>query len=143
MAVAALTALAVWTAIGATWSDSVGRTVHEATRTLGYAGILLLIAWTVGANRWQRAAAALAAGAIIVCCLALTSRLVPGLTSELEQTGYDTRRLNYPMNYWNAVGIWAAMTVGLALAVERACPPVAVASDRPRRGMRRRPGRRT
>ena len=116
VALLSLIALAAWTAVGALWSGSVGRTLQEATRTLGYAGLLLLIARAVGPRGWRAAAVALTAAALGICCLALASRLLPGLTGELEQTGYDTRRLNYPFNYWNALGVWSAMTVGLALA---------------------------
>ena len=111
-----LIVLAAWTALGTFWSSSVGRTLQEATRTLGYAGILLLVARAVGPHGWRRAAAALTVAAVTICSLALASRLLPGLSGELERTGYDTRRLNYPFNYWNALGTWAAMTVGLALA---------------------------
>ena len=59
---------------------------------------------------------ALTVAAVAICALAFASRLLPSLSGELERTGYDTRRLNYPFNYWNAVGTWAAMTVGLTLA---------------------------
>ena len=82
-------ALAAWTAIGAQWSGSVGRTLLEATRTLGYAGVLLLVVWTFGPRGWRWAALGLTATAITVCSLALASRLLPGLTS---RTGPDRLR---------------------------------------------------
>lgn len=116
IALVALIALAAWTAVGASWSSSVGRTLHEAARTLGYAGVLLLVVRAFGPRGWRGAAVALTVSAVTICALALASRLLPGLASELERTGYETRRLNYPFNYWNALGTWAAMTVGLALA---------------------------
>jgi hypothetical protein len=116
LAVGSLVTLAGWMALGATWSESVGRTLHEASRALGFAGILLVVVSTFGSD-WRRAAGALTATTIVVCCLALTSRLAPNLlSSTLEQSGYLGKRLDYPFNYWNAVGAWAAMTVGLALA---------------------------
>jgi O-Antigen ligase len=116
LAVGSLVALAGWMALGATWSESVGRTLHEASRTLGFAGILLVVVATFGSD-WRRAAGALTATMIVVCCLALTSRLAPDLlSSTLQQSGYVGKRLSYPFNYWNAIGAWAAMTVGLALA---------------------------
>lgn len=119
VAVAALIALAGWTALGALWSESVGRTLHEASRTLGFAGLLLFVLCTFGRETWWRAAAAVTATAILVCCLSFASRMAPlggALEGALDESGYVTKRLNYPFNYWNAVGIWAAMTVGLALA---------------------------
>jgi hypothetical protein len=116
VAIVALLALAAWTAAGALWSSSIGRTLHETSRTLGYAGVLLLVARASGPRGWRRAAVGLTVTAVTICSLALASRLLPDLSGELERTGYDTRRLNYPFNYWNALGTWAAMTVGLALA---------------------------
>jgi hypothetical protein len=113
--VVALIALAAWTAVGVLWTESVGRTLDEASRTLGFAGILLLVVCTFGRATWWRGAAAVTFAAILVCCLSLVSRLSP-LTGALEQSGYVSERLSYPLNYWNAVGVWAAMTVGLALA---------------------------
>jgi tetratricopeptide (TPR) repeat protein len=116
VAVGALLALAAWTALGALWSSSVGRTLHEASRTLGYVGVLLLVARAFGPRGWRGAAVSLTVTAVTICFLALASRLLPSLSGELERSGYDTRRLNYPFNYWNALGTWAAMTIGLALA---------------------------
>jgi hypothetical protein len=116
VAIVSLVAFAAWTAFGALWSSSVGRTLHEASRTLGFAGVLLLVVRAFGPREWRRAAVALTVAAVAICSLAFASRLLPNLSGELERTGYDTRRLNYPFNYWNAVGTWAAMTVGLTLA---------------------------
>jgi hypothetical protein len=116
IAIAGLLALAAWTALGVLWSSSVGRTLHETSRTLGYTGVLLLVALAFGPRGWRGAALGLSVTAVAICSVALASRLLPSLSGELERTGYDTRRLNYPFNYWNALGTWAAMTVGLALA---------------------------
>jgi hypothetical protein len=115
VAIVGFMALAAWIGLGAIWSDSVGRTLREASRTLGLGGVLLLVVWTFGPRAWRRGVAATTAAAIFICCLAMVSRLTP-LTGALEATGYVTKRLNFPFNYWNAVGVWAAMTVGLALA---------------------------
>ena len=57
IAVVGLIALAAWTALGALWSSSVGRTLHEATRTLGYTGVLLLVALDVRPARMARSGA--------------------------------------------------------------------------------------
>jgi hypothetical protein len=116
VAVAGLLAFAAWTALGAVWSSSVGRTLHETSRSLGYLGVLLLVSRAFGPRGWRGAAVGVTVAAVTICSLALASRLLPSLSGELEQTGYDTRRLNFPFNYWNAIGTWAAMTVGLALA---------------------------
>lgn len=117
VAVLSLLCLAGWMALGALWSDSVERTIVEGIRTLGLAGITLLLAWSVGPRDWPWAAAGIAVAAIVVCVLALSSRLIPSLLpSAVADAGLDTRRLAYPLNYWNAVGAWAAMTASLALS---------------------------
>ena len=56
---------------------------------VAFAGVLLLVVWTFGARAWRGAVTAVTATAIVVCCLAMTSRLAPDLLpSTLEQTGY-------------------------------------------------------
>ena len=94
-AVAALIALAVWTGLGVLWTESVGRTLHEASRTLGFAGLLLLVVCTFGRDNWSRAAGAVTATAVLVCCLAMASRLSP-LTSALRRA--DTLRVASPIH---------------------------------------------
>jgi O-antigen ligase len=117
VAILALVALSGWTALGLNWTDSAERTYTEAVRLLGFTGVVLLLAWAIGPGDWRRVAAAVAGGAVLVCGLAFLSRLAPSLLpSTLEQSGADTERLAYPFNYWNATGVWAAMTVSLALA---------------------------
>ena len=76
--------------------------------------------WSAGRSAgatgtWRRASSRLRLS--IICILAFASRLLPSLLpSAVEEAGIDTRRLSYPLNYWNAVGVWAAMTVSMALA---------------------------
>jgi O-antigen ligase len=116
-AILLLIALGGWTALGLIWTESAERTYTEVARLLGFSGVMLLVAWSIGPGEWRGAAATIAAAAILVCGLGFFSRLAPNvLSSTLEQAGVDTRRLAYPFNYWNAVGVWAAMTVSLALA---------------------------
>jgi hypothetical protein len=116
VAVAALFGLAAWMAVGLVWTESDERTVIEIARTLGFAGLLLLVLWTYGRRDWQIAAGLLTGVAVVVCAMALVSRLEPDLlTSALTSRGLY-RRLAYPLNYWNGLGSWAAMAVALALA---------------------------
>jgi hypothetical protein len=116
VAVAALLGLGVWTALGLLWTDSAERTVDEALRVLGYAGIVMLVAWAFGARDRTRVVTLLTVMAGVVCLLALLSRVAPELLDTQGTSGtYDTTRLAYPFNYWNAVGCWGAMTLALAL----------------------------
>ena len=107
--------LALWIAIGVTRGDAVEREMVEAVRTLGFAGSMLVVGWTFGRREWHVAAGFVALAAVLICILAFASRLVPSLLpSAVQEAGIDTRRLSYPLNYWNAIGVWAAMTVSMA-----------------------------
>src|SRR4051812_8642261 len=117
MAVAALTALALWTAVGLLWTESAERTVGEAARTLGFAGVLLLVLVAFGGRVWGGAALCVTAAMITVTALAFVSRLAPDLVSSALTSAGLRRRLGWPLNYWNALGTWAAMTIALGLAV--------------------------
>ena len=89
----------------------------EAVRTVGFAGSMLVVGWTFGRREWPVAAGFVALAGVLICILAFASRLVPSvLPSAVQEAGIDTRRLSYPLNYWNAIGVWAAMTVAMALA---------------------------
>jgi O-antigen ligase/polysaccharide polymerase Wzy-like membrane protein len=113
----ALLAYALWTALSLTWTESSERTFTELARALDYLGVVLLLGLVVDRRTWRSAAAGLGAGALTVCLLALASRLAPS-AFPIDWAGRTFRadRLDYPFGYWNAVGAWAAMSAGLALA---------------------------
>jgi tetratricopeptide (TPR) repeat protein len=124
LAVAGLLGLAAWTALGLLWSDSAERTLEEALRVLSYAGLVMLVAWAFGARDRTRVVVVLTVVAGVVCLLALLSRVAPELLGTQRTSGsYDTTRLAYPFNYWNAVGCWGAMTLALALPLSAHAPP--------------------
>lgn len=114
---AALAGIAVWTAIGLTYTESSERTYNELARIVGYMGVLALVWLSVTRYDWRRLAAALPAAAAIVCGLAVLSRFWPSAFPVDEvAANLGARRLNYPFGYWNAVGCWAAMSITLCVA---------------------------
>jgi hypothetical protein len=118
VAALALLALAAWTTLGLLWTDSAERTSAEAVRVLGYTGVVLLVGWTFSARDRRIVVPVLAGVAGLVCILALVSRLAPDLlSSSAHRAGFHPSRLDYPFNYWNALGCWAAMTLAVSLAL--------------------------
>lgn len=110
-------ALVLWTLIGLAWTESAERTIVEAGRTVGYVGLLVLVLWIVGGRECHLPVVAAATAGVVICGVALASRLAPDVvTSALAQAG-DRRRLSHPFDYWNAVGCWSAMTIALGLAL--------------------------
>lgn len=113
----ALFGMAVWTAIGLTYTESDERTYNELARIVGYIGVLTLVWLSVTRHDWRRLAAALPAAAVLVCGLAVLSRFWPSVFPEDEVAKqFGTYRLNYPFGYWNAMGCWAAMSITLCVA---------------------------
>jgi hypothetical protein len=113
----ALLLYALWTALSLTWTESSERTFTELARALDYLGVALLLGLVLERRTWRSAAAGLGAGALTVCLLALASRLVPSaFPIDWAARTFRADRLDYPFGYWNAVGAWAAMSAGLALA---------------------------
>lgn len=112
----ALLALGAWTFASLSWTESDERTLAEGCRIVGYLGLLVLAICALDRRTWRAAAAGLAAGALLVAVLATSSRLVPGLFPSDPVLELSNSRLNYPFDYWNAVGAWGAMAVTAALA---------------------------
>jgi hypothetical protein len=109
--------LAAWTALSLIWTQSDERTLTDVTRALGFAGLMLLAACVLDRTTWRAAANALAAVALGVCAVAVASRLAPdAFPRDLIRESVGGARLNYPFNYWNAVGAWASMSIALGLA---------------------------
>jgi hypothetical protein len=114
---AAFALLAAWTALSFSWGASDERTLAELTRVLHFAGLLVLVWAAVAPAEWRAAAGGLAAAAMLVCALAVASRLAPDTFPKDEVArAFDTDRLNYPFNYWNAVAAWGVMATAMALA---------------------------
>jgi hypothetical protein len=110
--------LVLWTALAHGWTESDERTTAELARTVHHAGVLLLALCLLGPRTWSAAIGGALTGMGIVCALAVASRLYPGsFPADAVRENFPTNRLNYPLNYWNAVSAWAAVTVALALPV--------------------------
>lgn len=116
-------ALVGWTAIASGWSLSSERSFADLSLVAGYLGVLALgVACHRDRDRALRhTLAALATVVVIVAALALASRLDPGLFPAASQTASflpgSTRRLGWPLNYWNALAALLAFGVPLLLAL--------------------------
>ncbi len=111
--------LAIWSAISSLWSGSVELSVTEADRVLVYLGVFLaafLVAQTD--QRRQRFGEGVGIAIVGVVLLALASRLLPHVFA-LSAEKSNGSRLLYPLQYWNAVGIFCAMSAPLLLWLSR------------------------
>lgn len=112
-ALLALGAFALLTALSVNWSIAPADTVRETGRTLAYLAVFTL-AVAAGQLRPRAsgivAAAALLAG-VAICGWALLSRIFP------EQLAREVlgARLGEPFDYWNALGVFAAMSLPAVL----------------------------
>ncbi len=119
---AALLAFAAWSGLTLVWSVAPEQTWTELNRALTYALVLTL---AIVAGSSHRRAAELAAGGALVAVLAVTiyalgQKLFPGIhiagVFNLNQTQL-VPRLQEPFGYWNALGLFVALGIPLALAV--------------------------
>src|SRR5436305_13236835 len=110
-------AYAALTAVSRGWSVSSERTTAEIARVLEYLGVVVLIVSVLDRTTWRVAAMGLGFAALLICLVAVASRLAPGaFPPDLLNPLGPTNRLSYPFGYWNAVGAWAAMSIGIGLA---------------------------
>jgi hypothetical protein len=115
----ALAGLFAWTVLSFTWTESDERTMVEVARVATYAGIVVLAASGLNKHTFSAAAAGVSVAAAVIATLAVASRLAPeSFPSALDVVGSFERsdRLSFPLDYWNAVGAWGAMTVAIGLA---------------------------
>lgn len=119
IALCALGCLALWTATSVLWSSDVTSTVLETERVMAYTAALAAFLLVPHRSHAVQLVAGVFTCGVIVCAWALGTRLFP------ETLGYSTLpfgpgRLFAPVGYWNALGMFAAVTVLLALAyIER------------------------
>lgn len=105
---AALTLLAIWTLLSARWSGSPGRALLEFDRTLLYLlAFVTMATLPVTRARLEWALRAFAATVTAICLAGLMSRLLPDVLA--TDPSASVERLSYPVSYWNALGLLAAV----------------------------------
>jgi hypothetical protein len=116
----ALALYAAWQLTSALWSHATALTLDSYDRTLLYMLALVLF----GSVRYSRSRADLLLHAVFaalagVCVVGLLSRVLPHLWP--TASSFFDSRLNYPLTYWNAEGMVAAMALilGLHLSADR------------------------
>jgi hypothetical protein len=112
----ALAAYAGWTALSLLWTQSSELTTTELARSLDYLGLVALVGSVLTRDTWRSAAAGLGFGAMLVCVIALGSRLAPSVFG-VDDVARALRsdRLSYPFGYWNAIAAWGVMCGAMAL----------------------------
>jgi O-antigen ligase len=118
---AALALYGGWQLSSAAWSHATARALDSYNRTLLYLLALMLF----GSLRYTRARAgwmvrALFTGMAFVCLAGLVSRVLPHVWPTAPS--FYANRLNYPLTYWNADGMLAALALilGLHLSADEA-----------------------
>lgn len=105
--VALLLALAALTALSVVWSVQPDDSFRDAGRMLSYCaffGAAVVLARTIPA-RWPAVLGGVVLAAVVVCVYALLTKVYP---AHLD-AGDIYARLRAPYNYWNAIGLTAAM----------------------------------
>lgn len=129
-AAAALGLLAAWTLLSANWSDAPSRAVTEYDRVLLYLlGFLVVGSLGRTQQRLRWAVRGLALAAFVLCLCGLITRLAPDVWTVGIEIAED--RLSYPVGYWNALGLLAAIGMLLTFALtcdDREHPAVRVAA---------------
>ena len=118
VAVALLALYAGWTALSTQWSHAPGRALIETDRALLYLLALTFFAsFSRSTERIRLMIGGIAAAIVVVCLVGLITRTMP----DVWPIGPDLQqgRLSYPLTYWNAFGLLAA--VGLILSFHLAC----------------------
>ncbi len=114
----ALGLFAIWTLASSVWSDAPARAVVEYDRALLYFVVFVLVGAlgrTPQRLRWMVRAIAAAAAAVCVC--ALITRLMPDVWAIAPDVANG--RFSYPLTYWNALGLLAA--IGFVLCLGLTC----------------------
>lgn len=115
IAAGALALYAAWTLGSAAWSHAPGRALIEFDRVLVYVLALVLggsMARTLRRLRWMAGGVAIAFVALALA--ALLSRVLPDVFP-VAGDPLGSERLSYPLTYWNALGLLAALGIVLCL----------------------------
>jgi O-antigen ligase len=111
---AALAFYTLWTLISALVSGAPARALLEYDRALLYLLVLALLGSVPASGaRLEAALRAFALGVTVVCFAALLSRVAPDVLP--VPASLTAERLSYPVSYWNALGLLAAIGVVVCL----------------------------
>ena len=130
---ALLALLAAWIGLSILWSSDVPQSVLELQRAVLYVlgPVCLLIG--VRAAAVPHLLGGLFAAIVATCTLALASRFFPAQQVVLDEI--TVNRLSWPLQYWNALGAFAAtgtlLALGLAARARSAIARIAPASALP------------
>jgi O-antigen ligase len=110
----ALALYAVWVLVSAAWSHAPGRATIEFDRALFYLLVLVLFgSWPNSPALLRWVIRGIAISFVTVCTVALLSRLLPDVLH--TSPNLHNERLSFPLTYWNALGLMAAVGVPLCL----------------------------
>ena len=121
---AALSMYAAWQLTSVLWAHATARVLDSYDRTLLYVLALALFGSVrCTRERLSRLVRAVAAGLAVVCLIGLVSRVLPHAWPTAGS--FYNSRLNFPLTYWNAEGMLAAITLilGFHLTADRAEHP--------------------
>jgi hypothetical protein len=107
--VALLLAFAALAALSVVWSVQPDESWQDAGRLFAYSGVFgaaVVLAWIVP-GRWPAVLGGVTLAAVVVCGYALLTKVFP---SQLDANDIYAR-LRAPYDYWNAIGLTAAMGV--------------------------------
>jgi O-antigen ligase len=105
-----------WTLASGLWADSSDRALTEFDRALLYTLLLLLMGLLPRrAARVMWIVRGCAVAAVAVCGAALITRVLPHVWH--TSPGVANNRLSFPLTYWNALGLLAAIGLVLTVAI--------------------------
>ncbi len=109
----AFAALAALTYASIAWSVQPANSWLEGNRTLSYFAVFLAAALLAGMApaRWRAMVGAVAAATTVACAYSLLVKVFPGSLDPNDTVG----RLQAPLDYWNAVGLMAAIGIPACL----------------------------
>jgi hypothetical protein len=111
--------LAAWTLLSVAWASNAETAYAEFTRTALYVGVFALVVSLARREAVGAWSDGLALGVVAVAATALASRFYPHSVGSTAGTGILPSlgsRLSYPLGYWNALGVLAALGVPLVLS---------------------------
>jgi O-Antigen ligase len=106
-------ALGAWIAVSLVWSQDLPQTVLEVERVLVYVAGVWAIVVLAETDQARRVLGGALAGITVIALFSLGTRLFPGQLRVYDRSA--VYRLAQPLGYWNALAIFSAIGVILAL----------------------------